>query len=61
MKPFARLSVFLLSLLAALQLLRFLAGWPVSIDGIDVPVWLSAAFAAIAGLLAWMLWRESKR
>lgn len=61
MKPFARLSVMLLSLIALLQLVRFLAGWPVAIDGVAIPVWLSAALAAIAGSLAFLLWRESRR
>ena len=61
MKPFTRLSMLLLSVIAVLQLVRFLAGWPVSIDGVAVPVWASAVFAAIAGLLACMLWRESRQ
>ena len=61
MKPFTRLGVLLLSLIAALQLVRFLARWPVSIDGVAVPVWLSAVFAAVAGSLAFMAWREARR
>ncbi|RZA19829.1 MAG: hypothetical protein EOP93_07620 [Lysobacteraceae bacterium] len=61
MKPFTRLSILLLSLLALLQLVRFIAGWPVLVNGMVVPVWASAIFAAIAALLAWMLWRESRR
>lgn len=60
MKPFARLATLLLALIAALQSVRFAAGWPVTVNGIDIPVWISALFAAIAGGLALMLWRESR-
>ena len=61
MKPFTRISSLLLAVVAVLQATRFLAGWPVTIDSFVVPVWASAAFAAIAGLLALMLWREARR
>lgn len=60
MKPFTRIAASLLALVAVLQATRFLAGWPVTIDGFAVPVWASAVFAAIAGTLAIMLWRESR-
>lgn len=59
--PMARIAACVLGLVAALQALRFFAGWPVSIDGIGIPVWASAAFALAAGLLAVLLWRESRR
>lgn len=61
MKPFTRLAILLLALIALLQFVRFLTGWPVAINGIAVPVWLSAVFAVVAGVLAAMLWRESRR
>lgn len=60
MKPFARLSVALLSVLALLQLVRLIAGWTVVVAGVVVPLWLSAVLALVAGLLAVMLWRESR-
>ena len=49
MKPFTRLCILLLSLIALLQLVRFLAGWPVLVADVAVPVWSSAVFAVIAG------------
>ena len=61
MKPFTTLSIVLLALLSGLQLVRFIAGWPVSINDNAVPVWCSAVFAAVAGLLSLMAWRESRR
>jgi hypothetical protein len=60
MKPFTRIAALLLAFIAALQAIRFLAGWLVTIDGLAVPVWASAIFALVAGLLAVMLWREAR-
>jgi len=42
------------ALVAVAQLIRALAGWPVQIGTLDVPVWFSyVAFAGAAGLAAW--------
>lgn len=60
MKPFTTLAIIVMSLIAVLQLTRFVQGWEVSINGMIVPVWVSGiAFAVLAGLAA-MLWRESR-
>ena len=61
MKPFARLAVLFLALLALLQLTRVLLGWPVLVAGTTVPLWASAVAAVVATGLAVMLWRESRR
>lgn len=61
MKPFAALAVILLGLLSALQLMRFLLGWEVLVNGVAIPIWASAIACMIAGGLAIMLWRESRR
>lgn len=61
MKPFTRIAALLLAVVACLQAVRFLAGWPVSVNHYAVPVWASALFTAIAALLALMLWREARR
>ncbi|MEP6609386.1 MAG: hypothetical protein ABJA83_11990 [Burkholderiaceae bacterium] len=61
MKPFTALAVVLLALIAALQLLRFVLGWEVTVNGLIIPLWLSGiAFVIVAGIAA-MLWRESRR
>ena len=60
MKPFTTLAVDFLSLMAVLQLTRFVQGWEVSVNGVTVPVWVSGlAFIVAAGIAA-MLWRESR-
>lgn len=60
MKPFARLAVLLLALIAALQATRFVAGWSVAIEGHVVPAWVSGVLALLAGGVAALLWRESR-
>jgi membrane protein implicated in regulation of membrane protease activity len=60
MKPFTLIVEVLLSLIAILQLARFVLGWEVSVNGVSIPVWLSGiAFVVLVGL-AVMLWRESR-
>jgi hypothetical protein len=59
-KPFTTLAIVLLSLIALLQLLRFVFGWEVSVNGLAVPVWASAIAFAVAAGLALMVWREKR-
>ena len=60
MKPFTMLATILLSLIAILQLIRFVQGWEVSINGVIVPVWLSGIAFVVLAAIAAMLWRESR-
>ena len=61
MKPFTRITVAFLSLIALLQLLRFILGWEVTLNRAIVPVWASGVAFVIVGGLAVMLWRETRR
>ena len=61
MKPFTTVAVILFSLIALVQLLRFVLGWEVTVNGVMIPVWASGIAFVIAGALAAMLWRESNR
>jgi hypothetical protein len=60
-KPFTRIAVVVLWLIALVQLLRFILGWEVTLNGAPVPFWLSALVAALAAGLALMVWRERPR
>ena len=60
MKPFTFLAVLVFAMVAALQLARFVLAWPVTINGVQIPVWVSALAAAFAAFLAVMLWRDSR-
>jgi hypothetical protein len=59
MKPFATATVAILALVAIVHLLRLLADWSVSVNGIDIPMWASVIALVLAGGLALGLWRES--
>ena len=61
MKPFTRLAVVVLWLIALPQLLRVIAGCEITLNGAPVPHWLSSLVAALAASLAVMVWRERPR
>jgi hypothetical protein len=61
MKPFTRIAVVVLSLVALLHLLRFAAGWGVTVNGAIVPVWVSGIAFLFAALVAFMVCREARR
>ena len=59
MKPFTAITVVLLALIAVAQLLRFVLGWEVTVNGLIVPVWPSGIVFVITAGLAIMVWRET--
>jgi hypothetical protein len=60
-KPFTRITVVFLSLIAFLQGVRFALALPVTIAGALIPVWASAVACVVVGVLAVMTWRELGR
>ncbi len=60
MKPFTAIASVLFAIIALVHLLRFIQAWPVSINGILVPVWASAITFVLSLALSIMLWRERK-
>jgi hypothetical protein len=60
-KPFTLIAIVLFSLIAFLQLLRFVLGWEVTVNGMTVPVWASGVAFVIAAGLAVMVWREMRK
>lgn len=61
MKPFTTIAIVFLSLVAIMQLTRFVRGWEVMINGVSIPLWASGLAFIVAGGLAAMLWLESRR
>jgi hypothetical protein len=51
---YSRLAGAIFALVAALQLLRALAGWPVTVGDTAVPLWASWVAFVVAGGLAWL-------
>jgi hypothetical protein len=61
MKPFTTIAVILLAFFAAMHVYRLIRGLEVVVGGHPVPVWASAVAAIVAAVLAFMVWRESRR
>ena len=60
-RPFTIIAVALFSLIALLQLLRFVLGWEITVNGVSVPVWASGVAFVITAGLAVMVWRETRK
>jgi hypothetical protein len=61
MKPFTTVTAIVLAILALAHLYRLIKGLEVVVNGTTVPQWISAVVAIVAGTLALMVWRESRR
>lgn len=54
MRNYEKVSGIIFTVMAIVQLLRTVLGWPVQIDLFTVPVWFSAiAFLVMAGMAVW--------
>ena len=51
-------AALLLAMVAVAQIVRFVQGWPVTINGFSVPLWASAVLALVCASIAVMLWRD---
>lgn len=61
MKPAAMTATIMLGLVALAHLLRIVFRLEVKVGDWPVPMWLSGAACAVAGGVALLLWRESRR
>jgi len=61
MKPFATLAVIIFALIALIHLVRLIRPFEVVVHNFVVPQWMSAVGLIVAGTMAVMLWRESRR
>jgi hypothetical protein len=57
-KPFTVIAVIVFSLVSLLQLLRFVLGWEITVNGMTIPLWASGVAFVVAAALAAMVWRE---
>jgi hypothetical protein len=48
------LAAALFAIISVLQFVRALAGWPVTVGGTMIPVWVSWIAFIVAGALAWI-------
>ncbi|HKR07890.1 MAG TPA: hypothetical protein VJS39_01760 [Gemmatimonadaceae bacterium] len=61
MRQYITISGLFLTLVALAQLTRFLFQWPVVVDGVTIPTWLSLIAAIIVGSLAVWAFRVRPR
>lgn len=61
MKPFTTLAIVVFALIALVHLYRLARPFEVVVHGMAIPQWVSAAGLLVAGALALMVWRESRR
>ena len=61
MKPGTVAAAILLTVIAFLQLLRAVLGVRVTVGDTEIPIWASIVAFVVAGGLATLLWRESRR
>ena len=60
MKPFTTVTVIVFAIVAVAHLVRVIEGWPVTIDALQIPIWVSVVGCAVSVLLAVMVWRENR-
>ena len=54
-KSYCRLAALILAVVAALQLIRAVSGWPITVGATtSIPLWASWVVGVIAGVLAWI-------
>jgi hypothetical protein len=61
MKPGTSLAMILLVIVSIAHLLRVIFGWEVTIADAVVPVWASGVAFVVAGLAAFLLWKDSRQ
>jgi len=60
MKPFTKIASLLFALIAIAHLYRLVRPFEFAIAGCNIPQWASLGGALVAGILAFMLHRESR-
>ena len=60
-KVFSLLASVVLAVVALIQLLRFVLGWTVVVNGFSLPFWVSALASVIAAVLSFMVWNEATK
>jgi hypothetical protein len=61
MRRYELVSGIFFTIIALAQLTRTLLGWPVQVDGFNVPVWFSGIAFLIAASLAGWAFRSTRR
>ena len=58
---YSRLAALIFAIVAVLQLVRALGGWPVTVGGtVSIPLWASWTACVVAAVLAWLGFAASR-
>lgn len=60
MKTGSFLAIVVFILVAVAHLVRLFSGTEVVIEGNVVPLWVSVIGVIVPGVIAWLLWKESR-
>jgi hypothetical protein len=60
MKTGTLLAIILFALVALAHLVRLIDRTEILVGTMAVPLWVSVLGVVVPGLIAWLLWRESK-
>ena len=58
---YARLAAAIFAIIAVLQFVRAIAGWPATVGGVEMPVWPSWVAFVVTAVLAWFGFSASRR
>jgi hypothetical protein len=58
MKPFTIIAIVIFALVSLVHFLRLFLGWEVIVNAVVIPMWISVFGFVVAGVLAFMIWRE---
>jgi len=61
MKPFTKIAATLFTLGALIHAARLYFGWEIKVHDVEIPVKASILFLVLGVVMAWGLWRESRR
>jgi hypothetical protein len=59
-RHYALLAALIFTLVAVLQLIRAIAGWPITVGTVPVPLWASWVAFVVAAVLAWLGFKASR-
>ena len=60
-KSYSVLAAVIFAIIAILQLVRAISGWPVTVHDIGLPLWASWVACIVAAGLAWLGFSASRR
>ena len=61
MKPFTKIAAVIFFIISCIHILRLVAHWEITINGLLIPQWVSVPGFLITAVLSFMLWKEAKK